>query len=350
MRLLAGDIGGTNTRLMAAEYISGNLNILHESSYNSQDYISLLHIIYDFYLQLGAEQQSFDAACFAVAGPVRDQCAKITNLPWYLEAPVLSETLGIRKCSLINDFEAVGISLEILNADDFIILQEGEPVDKGVRLLVGAGTGFGVAMQIWQGGQYVTLPSEAGHTDFAPRDELQIELLAYLKQQSKQVCIEKVLSGDGLVRIYEFLFERELSSREPSDEGLSIQGLSIQKKSEPDAEIIRAKTRGNAASLISQRALENNNSIEGRALDCFVRVYAAQTANLALATMAIGGVYIAGGIAPKIREYLEEKVFNEVFCENPKMSSLLKQFQLSMVVNPNPGLIGAMHCAKQLVV
>lgn len=339
MRLLAGDIGGTNTRLMAAEYISGNLNILHESSYNSQDYISLLHVIYDFYLQLGADQQSFDAACFAVAGPVRDQCAKITNLPWYLEALVLSETLGIAKCSLINDFEAVGISLEVLDEDDFVTLQTGEPIDKGVRLLVGAGTGFGVATQVWQDGQYITLPSEAGHTDFAPRDELQMELLVYLKQQSRQVCIEKVLSGDGLVRIYEFLCERELSGREPSDEG----------ESEPDEEIMKAKARGNAASLISQRALDNKNSIEGRALDCFVRVYAAQTANLALATMATGGVYIAGGIAPKIRERLEERVFNEVFCENPNMSSLLKQFRLSMVVNPNPGLLGAMHCARQSV-
>ena len=339
MRLLAGDIGGTNTRLMAAEYISGNLNILHENSYHSQDYISLLHVINDFYLELGVDQSSFDAACFAVAGPVRNQCAKITNLSWYLEAPVLSEMLGIEKCSLINDFEAVGISLEVLGENDSVILQEGEPVDKGVRLLVGAGTGFGAATQVWHGEQYITLPSEAGHTDFAPRDELQMELLAYLKQQSKQVCIEKVLSGDGLVRIYEFLCEREPS----------VQGKSAQEGSEPDEEIINARAKGNAASIISQRALDNRNSIEGKALDCFVRIYAAQTANLALATMATGGIYIAGGMAPKIRKRLEDGVFNRVFCENPKMSSLLESFQLSMVVNPNPGLVGAMQCAKQAV-
>lgn len=289
MRLLAGDIGGTNTRLVAAEYISGSLNILYENPYNSQDYISLQHVINDFYLQLGAEQQSFDAACFAVAGPVRNQCAQITNLPWYLEATVLSETLGIAKCSLINDFEAVGISLEVLGAEDFITLQKGESENKGVRLLVGAGTGFGVATQVWQDERYITLPSEAGHMDFSPRDELQMELLAHLKQQSRQVCIEQVLSGDGLVRIYEFLIERELSD----------QGLSIQSEAEPDEEIIKAKAKGNAASLISQRALGNRSSIEGKALDCFVQVYAAQTANLALASMATGGIYIAGGIAPK---------------------------------------------------
>ena len=329
MRLLAGDIGGTNTRLVAAEYISGGLNILHENSYNSQDYISLLHIINDFCLKPGAEQQSFDAACFAVAGPVRDQCAQITNLPWYLEASVLSETLGIEKCSLINDFEAVGISLDALGADDFITLQKGDPEDKGVRLLVGAGTGFGVATQVWQGGQYITLPSEAGHMDFAPRDELQMELLAHLKQQSRQVCVEQVLSGDGLVRIYEF--------------------LSTKNKSDLDEEITKAKAKGSAASLISQRALGNRNSIEGKALDCFVQVYAAQTANLALVTMATGGIYIAGGIGPKIRERLEDGEFNKVFCDNPKMSSLLKKFQLNMVVNPNPGLLGAMQCAKQAI-
>ena len=334
MRLLAGDIGGTNTRLMAAEYISGSLNILHENSYNSQDYINLLQVINDFYLQLDAEQQSFDAACFAVAGPVRNQCAQITNLPWYLEATLLSETLGIEKCSLINDFEAVGISLDVLGVDDFVTLQKGQPEDKGVRLLVGAGTGFGVATQVWQAGQYITLPSEAGHMDFAPRDELQMELLAHLKQQSRQVCIEQVLSGDGLVRIYEFLFGRESSGEE-------VSGL--------DEEIIKAKAKGSAASLISQRALGNRNSFEGKALDCFVRIYAAQTANLALATMATGGIYIAGGIAPKIRGHMEEGEFNKVFCDNPKMSSLLKKFQLNMVVNPNPGLVGAMQCAKQAI-
>jgi glucokinase len=330
MKLLAADVGGTNTRLRVSEYSDGKLNSLAEQTYDSQSYKGLIPIVHEFCKVSGISTSSLNVACFAVAGPVRDRCSKVTNLDWeQLDERSLEEQLGIQKVILINDFEGVGYSIDALSKDDLVTLQQGKPMDKAVRLIVGAGTGFGVGIQVWKEGGYSTLPSEAGHTDFAPRDALQMELLAWLKKRSDYVSIEKVLSGIGLVNIYEFLCD--------------------QKNIDLDEEYINAKEQGNAASVISERALADYNVITIQSLENFICIYAAQTADLALTTMATGGVYIAGGIGPKIRGWLETGIFTQVFCENPKMSSVLKDMPVHLVRNENPGLVGAMQCALQAV-
>lgn len=331
MKILAADVGGTNTRLQVSEYSDGKLNNLAEQTVDSQSYKGLIPIIHEFCKESNTSTDSLDVACFAVAGPVRNRCSKVTNLDWeQLDEKSLEEQLGIQKVILINDFEAVGYSIDALSTDDLVTLQQGRPMEKAVRLVIGAGTGFGVGIQVWKEGGYNTLPSEAGHTDFAPRDTLQMELLAWLKKQSDYVSIEKVLSGNGLVNIYEFLCEKE--------------GIEF------DEEYINAREQGDAASIISERALTDHDAITVQSLENFICIYAAQTADLALTTMATGGVYIAGGIGPKIRRVLEAGNFTKVFCENPKMSSVLKEMPIHLVIKETPGLVGAMECAVQSAV
>lgn len=331
MKLLAADIGGTSTRFRVSEYTDGKLSSLAEQTFDSQSYVGLNPIAHEFFEESDISTSSLDIACFAVAGPVRDRCAKVTNLGWEpLNEESLEEQLGFHKAILINDFEAVGYSIDALPRDDLVTLQQGKPMEKAVRLIVGAGTGFGAGIQVWKDSGYATLPSEVGHADFAPRDELQMELLRWLKKQSDYISIERVLSGNGLVNIYEFLCERE--------------GFEL------DEEYINAKVQGNTASVISERALADYDVITAQSLDFFVHIYAAQTANLALATMATGGVYIAGGIGPKIKKVLKAGIFTQVFCENPKMSSVLENMPIHLVTNENPGLVGAIECAVQAAV
>ena len=323
MQLLAGDIGGTHSRLMLASMLDGRLQIEDEKHYASEAFDDFLPLVEKFLQQHGKKTRPA-AACFAVAGPVRRQCARITNLPWQLQADELASRLGIPSLMLINDFQAIGYGMAQLQATDFVELQAGRPEEEGRRALIGAGTGLGEALLIWQDDHYVPWPTEGGHVDFAPRDELEMELLRWLRTAHGHVSYEMVLSGPGLVRIYEFLHD---SGRFPDSP---------------------AVWKGITAASISEQALAGSDELAEAALDCFVRIYGAQAGNFALNCLATGGVYIAGGIAPHILEKLRHDSFIEAFRDKGPLSHLMHDIPVSVILNEKAGLLGAAECAARL--
>ncbi|HEB87875.1 MAG TPA: glucokinase [Gammaproteobacteria bacterium] len=318
MRVLAGDIGGTHARLCLAEKKSGKIHIIHEQVYASQQYPDLLPIVQDF---LQHHQDIHPAAaCFAVAGPIRHQQARVTNLPWRLDARQLEKSLSIDRLTLLNDFQAAGYGLATLAGDQLFTLQTGRPEEEGQRALIGAGTGLGIGSLIYQDHRYVSYPSEGGHVGFAPADKVQSSLLAYLQSSLDYVCYEHLLSGAGLVRIYQFFLEEHGTASAFSE--------SIMQAQDPAAEI-------------SHHAQLGDGELARQTLDCFVRIYGAQAGNVALNYLATGGVYLAGGIAPKIIEQLKSDHFLAAFHNKGAMSDLMQSFPVKVIMEEKVGLRGA---------
>jgi len=318
MRVLAGDIGGTHTRLCLAEKEAEKIHIVREQIFASRQYPDFLSIVKAF-LQNNPDPRP-EAACFAVAGPVRDQQARVTNLPWLLKSTQLKKSLSISKLALINDFQAVGYGLATLAEGRFVTLQNGQPEKHARRALIGAGTGLGISCLIYQDGCYVPYPSEGGHVGFAPADDLQIRLLRYLQRSLDYVCYEHLLSGAGLQRIYRFFLEENGSHSEFSE--------SIMQAEDP-------------AVGITRHALLGDDELAVQSLDCFIRIYGAQAGNVALNYLAGGGVYIAGGIAPKIIERLNSDCFLAAFHDKGVMSELMQSFPIKVVMEEQVGLLGA---------
>ena len=316
MPILAADIGGTSTRLRLVH----GAETLDEKDYSSQDYPDLNSIL-DNFIKANSPVD-LQSACLAVAGPVRDGTARVTNLPWEVHESLISEDFTIPQVRIINDFEAIGYALAILPPDDFYELQAGSPDNVGTRALIGAGTGLGVAIVTRCGERWQVLPGEGGHVDFAPRTAEQQALLDYLQQQSARVSVEMLLSGPGLERIYEFICTQN--------------GIN------PDS------VRRTAAS-ISSTALIGRDPMAVKTLDLFVEIYGAQAGNLALTSLATGGVFIAGGIAPKILSLLKRGRFIEVFSDKPPMSELLHSMPVRVVLNTRSGLLGAVQVASEMV-
>lgn len=316
MPILAADIGGTSTRLRLVH----GAETLDEKDYSSQDYPDLNSIL-DNFIKANSPVD-LQSACLAVAGPVRDGTARVTNLPWEVHESLISEDFTIPQVRIINDFEAIGYALAILSPDDFYELQAGSPDNVGTRALIGAGTGLGVAIVTRCGERWQVLPGEGGHVDFAPRTAEQQALLDYLQQQSARVSVEMLLSGPGLERIYEFICTQN--------------GIN------PDS------VRRTAAS-ISSTALIGRDPLAVKTLDLFVEIYGAQAGNLALTSLARGGVFIAGGIAPKILSLLKRGRFIEMFSDKPPMSELLHSMPVRVVLNTRSGLLGAVQVASEMV-
>jgi glucokinase len=257
------------------------------------------------------------SACIGVAGPVKGHTAKVTNLPWHLDARALQKQFNIEQIRLINDFQAVGYGIEMLGPDDVTQLQAGEPQPHGVRAVIGAGTGLGHGILIWQQDRYEVFSSEAGHTSFAPTDELQMELLQYLHPRLSNVSYETVCSGPGLENIYKFLLVKD---KQPTSAALT-------------------------AAKITQAAFDQTDPLAQQALQMFIKIYGSQAGNLALTCLASGGVYIAGGIAPKILAALREGEFIKAFNNKSKMHDLLKTIPVSVVTNAEVGLLGTVAVA-----
>ena len=316
MPILAADIGGTSTRLRLVH----GAETLDEKDYSSQDYPDLNSIL-DNFIKANSPVD-LQSACLAVAGPVRDGTARVTNLPWEVHESLISEDFTIPQVRIINDFEAIGYALAILSPDDFYELQAGSPDNVGTRALIGAGTGLGVAIVTRCGERWQVLPGEGGHVDFAPRTAEQQALLDYLQQQSARVSVEMLLSGPGLERIYEFI--------------CTLNGI------DPDS------VRRTAAS-ISSTALIGRDPLAVKTLDLFVEIYGAQAGNLALTSLATGGVFIAGGIAPKILSLMKRGRFIEMFSDKPPMSELLHSMPVRVVLNTRSGLLGAVQVASEMV-
>jgi glucokinase len=328
MQLLAGDIGGTRTRLQLGRWESNRLQFSEAVIYHSAAYVDLVPIVREFLSN--SASGDIDAACFAVAGPVFNGEAKITNLPWALSESRLSTELGIARLRLVNDFEGAAWGVGTLSDNEVVELQRGEPPPSGLmsQVLVGAGTGFGQAIILTDGNHKTVLATEGGHVDFAPRDEEELALWQYLQQTLPRISYETLLSGQGLVRLFSF-YCHYLDQQ-------------------PGEALLQAMAEGDKARAISQFALSGEDPIAGRALRRFVSIYGAQAGNVALATKATGGVYIGGGIAPKILDALRQGEFMAAFLAKAPMVELLRRIPVRVIKNTAIGLSGAMVLAARL--
>lgn len=315
--ILAGDIGGTNTRL--AMFEKGKL-VREEKKYHSHDHKSLEEIISDY---LGEER--VEKACFGVAGPVRDGKCKTTNLPWVIDAAHIHETQRISRVHLLNDLEANAWGLRALSKDELILLHEGK-IQKGNQALIAAGTGLGEAGLFWDGKEHHPFACEGGHTDFAPRNDLEIELLKYLQKKFGHVSYERIVSGPGLLTLFEFLVET-------GRETLSGAVKAEMGKKDPSR-------------VISEWGNENRDPACSQALDWFISLYGAEAGNMALKFLSLGGFYIGGGIAPHIVEKMKKGGFFASFVDKGRFRELLSSIPIWIVMNDNAALLGAAYFAE----
>ncbi|MDW8240990.1 MAG: glucokinase [Acidobacteriota bacterium] len=323
--ILAGDIGGTHTRLALCELTQGRPRLTAVEIYQSSQYETLSAIISEF---LRDKRHRIDAACFGIAGPVRQGRSELSNLNWTVEAIQLSQQIGVEKVELINDLEANAYGLALLAPDDLRTLQQGEAEAGGHAALIAAGTGLGEAGLYWDGADYRPLPSEGGHVDFAPRNQLEVELVLYLMERFDHVSYERVLSGPGLINIYKFL----------RDTG----------RGDEPAWLIEPVNSGNAAA-ISQAAMEGRCPLCAQALDLFVSIYGAEAGNLALKFLATGGVYVGGGIAPKIIGKLQDGTFLNAFTAKGRLTPLMQMIPVRVILNDRTALLGAARRAAMLI-
>jgi glucokinase len=330
MIVLAGDIGGTKTLFQLAETAHGGFRALYEKRYASADYAEFLPLVQEFindaYLETGAKAEN---ACFGIAGPVSGRTAVTTNLPWKISADELESEFNIKKVRLINDFQSVGYGIEALEDEDLVTLQQGNAVPQGTQIIIGAGTGLGQGFLVWQGDHYEVVPSEGGHTSFAPTTELQIELLRYLQKRYHWATWERAISGRGLVNIFDFLLE----TRQPALSPALQQALEIEDR----------------AAAVSRFGLSGEDPTASQALHLFTQLYGTQAGNLALLGLATGGVFVAGGVAPKIIEKMKDGTFMTAFLDKEEhMQGLLKAMPVKVIVNANVGLLGSAVAAARL--
>lgn len=327
-QLLAGDVGGTKTLLCVADRDGDALRIVRQQRFENSSYHSFADVLRAF---LDGAAASFTAACIAVAGPVRaranGQYVKVTNLPWEVDSATLVREFGLRHVRLVNDFAAIGYAIESLDERDMVTLNAGEPEPHGPRVVIGAGTGLGQAILFWNSDHYEVIATEGSKTDFGPTDELQLELARYLMQQHGRASYELILSGAGLERLYEFLRQRAHAPE--------------------SAMLAQAIRQDDAAAAISSAALNGGDVLARATLDLFVSIYGAQAGNLALTAGATGGVYVAGGIAPKIIACLTDGAFMQSFINKGKMRDYVSAMPVQVAMNAEIGLAGALSVAAR---
>ena len=323
--ILAGDIGGTNVRLAYFEVSGGRLVSTFTEIHPTREFASLEEAARKF---LSAHSLKIECACFGVAGAVKHGKVKLTNLPWTLDERLLARNLGVEQMWLINDLEANAEGVAALSPDDFLVLNQGEAGGSDNCAIISAGTGLGEAGLVWDGVRRRPVASEGGHADFSPRTDLDIELLKYLRTQSGQVSWEQVLSGPGLFNLYKFL----------RDTG----------RGEEPAWLAAEISQGNPPAVITHAALEGKSNLCVQALDLFVNYYGMEAANLALKFLAVGGIYLGGGIAPKITAKLQNGKFMDAFVRNARLGNILKLVPVHVILNDKTALFGAArHAALQ---
>ncbi len=338
--LLAGDIGGTKTILRLVEQSDSlALRSICEERYSSQDFPDLVPIVQQFLAK--AQTHTPQKACFAIAGPVVNNTAKLTNLTWFLDTQRLEQELGIQHITLINDFEAVGYGVLGLEAEDILTLQAGKLQPSAPIAIIGAGTGLGQGFLIKHGDIYQVFPSEGGHADFAPRSELEFQLLKYLleKHDIQRISVERVVSGLGILSIYQFLRDRKIASESPEVAEVVRTWEQETGKSEKSVD---------PSAAISKAALEKRDRLSEQTMQLFVEAYGAEAGNLALKLLPYGGLYLAGGIAAKILPLIKDGNFLLTFTQKGRMRSLLEDVPVHLVLNSQVGLIGAAICAARL--
>ncbi len=320
--ILAGDIGGTNTRLAIFEQVSGVQHCVSQAKYASQDYTNLTDIVRLF---LKSNEYKIESAAFGVAGPVLHGTVHATNLPWTVDTADLKSLLNIDNVHIINDLEANTWGIEVLHDDDFIFLNRGNPTATGNAAVISPGTGLGEAGLFWDGRKFHPFACEGGHADFSPRDPLQVELLDYLMADWEHVSWERVLSGPGLFNIYRFLRD--------TNRGEEPHWLADKMKN------------NDAGKVITESAMAGTSALCENTIDLFCALYGSEAGNLALKSMALGGIYLGGGIAPKILPRLKSGTFMREFTEKGRMKPLLQGISVKIILNENAALMGAAHYA-----
>jgi glucokinase len=315
--ILAGDVGGTKVHLALYDFIDGKLKHTCDKQYPARQYPGLEEIVKEF---LGIAKVT--AACFGVPGPVRNGRLRLTNLPWTLDSRELSAGLKIEHIFLINDLEANGYGLAELSSDQIYTLSEGDASQVGNRALIAAGTGLGEGYLVWNGNSHIPYPSEGGHVDYAPRNEDDRDLMRYLNQKyDGRVSYDRVVTGPGLTNIYEFLH----------------QGRGM----EEPAWLAARMAAEDPNAVIAELALAAKSEICEKAMDMFVSAYGAEAGNLALKVMSVGGLYVGGGIAPRILEKLKDGTFMKAFTDKGRLSQLLVNMPVRIVLESRAALLGA---------
>jgi glucokinase len=315
---LAGDIGGTKTNLAIFAYQDGRLEVQRAASFPSNGHASLAALVRTF---LG-EDCPVRHACFGVAGPVKGGIVRVTNLPWVVDAAALQAELDLQQVSLLNDLEANAYGIQTLKQEELLSINpEGDPFQVGNRALISAGTGLGEAGMMWDGVAHRPFSSEGGHSSFAPNDSLGDELLSFLRKEHGHVSWERVLSGMGMRNLYRFF---RLRSGEPEPAWL--------------AEEMRV---GDLGAVVTRAGLAETDPVCVAALDCFTRNYGAETGNLGLKMLALGGIYIGGGIAPKMLPKMQSPIFLEAYHHKGRMSPLLRSTPVYVILNDKTALQGA---------
>jgi glucokinase len=324
--ILAGDVGGTKTALALFEVRRRTLAVVREGVLPSQGFAALADAIRQFLSD--GPGATIDAACVGVAGPVIDGRCTATNLPWVVDEDSLAACVGTRRVKLVNDLEATGHGILGLPPSALAPIQAGER-RKATMALLAAGTGLGEVLLVWDGRRHRVVSSEGGHTDFAPRTELEIELLRFLRKEFGRVSYERIVSGPGLYNIYRFL--------------LATDGA-------PEAEWLRSRMEsGDPSAVVAEAALDSRDARAAQALDMFVSVYGAEAGNLALKALAVGGIFVGGGIAPKIRPKLDDGTFVTAFRDKGRLSGMMATIPVHLVLEPRTALLGAAAVARSLL-
>ena len=307
VRFLAGDIGGTKTLLRT---VDSNGATLFEQRYDSASYGSFDDLLHEFKASSGT---AIDAACFAVAGPVFNGRAEVTNIGWVMEETALQRTFSIPRVSIVNDFYAVALGVPLLGGQDLLSLQRGKRDREAPIAILGAGTGLGQAIVTWSQGMHHVIATEGGHGDFAPQDEEQTRLFLHLHARYGHVSWERVVSGMGLIDLYTFLGGEKIDP----------------------AEVAERASKGDARAA--------------RAFAIFVDAYGSEAGNMALRILARGGVYLAGGIAAKNRPWFTDGKFVEAFVRKGRFQPVLETIPVDLIVNEEVGLIGAVEGARRAI-
>lgn len=323
--VLAGDVGGTNARLAIVELEGRTASFVHQAKYPSGEFPGLAPIVHRFREETGIRP---DRACFGIACPVVGDDCSAPNLPWTVNARALGAEIEISRTAIINDFVAVGYGVELLTPADLVTLQEGVPTPQGPIALIGAGTGLGEGILIWQDDHYRVLASEGGHSDFAPGGELQIGMLRSLEGRFGRVSWERLLSGPGIANIYRYLLES----------GAAPEQASVRAELEAEDD----------ATVIVRHALACDDRLSVRAVELFWEILGAQAGNLALSIVATGGVYIAGGIVPRLVKQLDHGPFLSAFRSKGRLSAMVARIPVHVVMHPGVGLLGAAAVAGRM--
>lgn len=321
--ILAGDVGGTKTILALYAVQQGAVACIHKQQYASQQYTCFTDILTAFLANISG---AIESACIGVAGPIVDGDCRATNLPWHIIRADIAAQLQTPNVTLLNDLEAAAWGALSLPDDDFVELNAQAERRTGHVAILAAGTGLGESLCCWDGQRYHVMPSEGGHVDFAPTNETEIKLLQYLMQQyAGHVSYERVVSGMGLVNIYQFL----------KQSGFAVEQTDIAEK----------MAAGDMGAVIGEAGVTKTDALCTETLRLFCRIYGAQAGNLALTSLSYGGVVLTGGIAAKILPFMTQGDFMQGFLDKGRYQAVLADFSVKICTNPEVALLGALHYA-----